>query len=908
MAMVGLVAAGAATAQVGPVGIAAPPDSGRYADPPAGALMTLPQAPERLVTAGSRVIFTGDFDRVGPYTGAAALLRSDSQVRVPAAAIKGQVSDALALDGGFVVAGDFLKVGALSRSNLARLRGDGTVDATFAPSFPGFVAALAADGARVFAGGKDTPLRASAAPTGSLVVVDPRTGARDGGFVPGPMPVVRELAAGRGRLFVATDGPDRDGAALRSLDAASGTRDAAFRPEVDGEIAALLLTDAGLWVGGRLGADPATGAQRCLVLLDPQTGAPRTSPLLCDGGGARIDALAAATGGRVVAGGLFGSIGDAASAGVAVIRPDGSADPGFRAAVRTNVYDLVVVGERIVAGGSPPAGSDENELLTLSVATGRPVAGSAETRVDGPLNAVTATSGRILAAGEFRTVNPVARNGIAAIDGRTGVLDPTFRPPTGLRGLVDLTVAGGRIYAVGSLRFRGRPRNLVAVDARTGAPVRSFVSAKQLRNGNAFQAPTVLGPRLYRLGARRIQVLDARSGRQVRVLPVRLPGTANALAAARGGLFVGGSFRRRLGGRPANLAVLRVDPGDGRVLRAFDPHADGEVADLTAVGGSLYLSGSFAHVGHVRRPGLAAVSLATGGLRARFAPTVGGRATPAGRYITVERDGLLVLDRRTGRSVPGLVPRDETGAFAPTTGGLAVGATTNGLLGNNDSRYTVPFVGLLRPRTAARAAGAEPRQAPVAPDDAAVPQVTAAPGRLLVLGAVTGLARSGSRLVALGSFARAGTRTGALLLADPSGGDASAATPRLDGDIRVAIPDGRGGAYVGGYFADGRGVVRIGADGRLVAGFAVRTDRTVTALALDGDRLVLAGAFTRVAGQRRARVARVAAGSGRLDPGFRADRGGPVSALALRGDRLYVAGAGELAPASSSRWPAAPAS
>ncbi len=162
--------------------------------------------------------------------------------------------------------------------------------------------------------------------------------------------------------------------------------------------------------------------------------------------------------------------------------------------VPAHVWDLQTIGNTVYAAGQftdvvSTQGSwpriPQPFLAAFDATTGhyldwwRPV-------LDAPVWALDATpDGQLLVAGEFDTVNGVARGNLVALDARTGQIDPTFyaevaRPNTTAQSVIrDLYRDGDRLYAVGnfSRALSGNPANPTRVqvtkatrlDATTGA-------------------------------------------------------------------------------------------------------------------------------------------------------------------------------------------------------------------------------------------------------------------------------------------------------------------------------------------------------------------------------------------------------------------------------------------------------
>jgi hypothetical protein len=68
---------------------------------------------------------------------------------------------------------------------------------------------------------------------------------------------------------------------------------------------------------------------------------------------------------------------------------------------------------------------------------------------------------RLYVSGSFGQIGGAPRNGVAAVDPRTGVLDAGWRPGRGGREILRLALIGSRLYL-------GSMSGLWALDARTG--------------------------------------------------------------------------------------------------------------------------------------------------------------------------------------------------------------------------------------------------------------------------------------------------------------------------------------------------------------------------------------------------------------------------------------------------------
>jgi hypothetical protein len=144
--------------------------------------------------------------------------------------------------------------------------------------------------------------------------------------------------------------------------------------------------------------------------------------------------------------------------------------------------------------------------------------------------------------------------------------------------------------------------------------------------------------------------------------------------------------------------------------------------------------------------------------------------------------------------------------------------------------------------------------------------------------------------------------TGVVLSGRGAGASVPSAPRRaagFDGRVRVAVAVAVGGTiYLGGAFtrvggaARGRLAAVTAGGGGAVTAWNHRADGRVRTLAASSSRLYAGGQFGAVDGAARSRLAAFSLASGALDAGWRPAADGPVHALrvGLSGTRVYVAG------------------
>jgi outer membrane protein assembly factor BamB len=487
--------------------------------------------------------------------------------------------------GRIYIGGRFTDVGPSASPLLVLRTGNGRQDTAFPQVSGGEVNAVEPDGhGGVYLGGYFTHVGRVACRALAHVRA---SGAVDGRFCPRPNGSVSVLAHSRGRLYFAGSFTRVQGARRLGLAAVSARtgRLTAWRPgRPNDEVRGLAVGERTVFAVGDFRSVGGREVHN-VAALDTRTGRLRRW-------NARLDRSSCSTREPCLT-----------SVGAVVIRG--------RAVYIAGDFDLV-------------RGKTRIGLAALDARTGRPLKWRANVERFALSKNVEdwrlASAGRrIYVLGLFGKIRGTRRDGIAAVDARTGTVLP-WRPRLAdpdLEGADNVAVAGTAVVI--SFEDESETNAIKVVDARTGRKVRwktrdlpGFLGRLAVSGRRVFapsSAGVIGGDPRHNLAA-----FDPRSRRMTKWAPRLDPnGWVLAMAASATTLYVGGCFTHVNGQLRHSLAAF--DLHTGRLL-PWAPNADGCIWNLAVLGSTVYVAGpNVTMLGGAPRSELAAVDASTGAVR-----------------------------------------------------------------------------------------------------------------------------------------------------------------------------------------------------------------------------------------------------------------------------------------------------
>ncbi|RMG55905.1 MAG: T9SS C-terminal target domain-containing protein [Bacteroidetes bacterium] len=855
-----------------------------------------------LLHQGDTTYYGGQFTQAGYYSAYLGQVRLDDAIPQQAFPMANGPIEVVLPDGngGWYVGGGFTQIADQSRSYLAHILPDGSLDASFSPQPNGQVYALDKLDGRLYVGGSFTQIGGqSQAYLAALEI------AQQGALAPWQPQLngaVRSLTAAppatlyAGGSFSEVNGLPQPYLVELTLDSARVVP----TPSVNSTVETLVVEGDALYVGGSF--SKAGNYSPYLALLSPQEDEPdRRFPRF----NGSVRTIIPDGNGGYYAGGSFTQVAGQNQAYLVHLFSDFSIDPAFNPQPNGAVEVLQLTGNFLYVGGSfsQIGGQAQGYIARLDLSQNGAIT-SWSPGLNGAVYTIHAhpNPAYLYVGGSFTEVNGQRQQYMATLEtAGSGMLQMPSANSTvyaiedhpSISGGTGLTYVGGAFSATG---FYAPFAALLA--AGGDLPSLDFPAVNGyieviIGDGNGGW---YLGGSFTQVeGQNRPYLAHVTSS--LSLDPTFLPApnnTVRSLWLEGNTLYVGGDFTQ-IGGHSMQ-GVAALDAGSGQILPAWQNNSlatgtNGSVRSLILGGGVIYLGGSFTQLNGQSRAYLASVNPANGGVLG-FNPGAnavvydlayqGGTLYAGGSFNQVAGQSQLYLAALdgAGQLVPG---------FAPQANGtvLALDAYNGQLwVGGNFTQI-----------------GGQPRN------------------RLAQVNFLTGLATTWnpnangsvwtieSGYVA-GNFTQVGGFSQAYVAAFQSNGSLIGWNPQVNSSVR-AIWHGGSQTLIGGQFT----YTRYQARNYLTALDPIQNSNLtdwnpqangiVRCLQLSGNLLFVGGNFTQIGGQPRNRLAVLDPGLGAAAGVWNPNANGSVEALAIRNDTVYVAGQFTEMSGSSRRYAAA---
>lgn len=485
-----------------------------------------------------------------------------------------------------------------------------------------------------------------------------------------------------------------------------------------------------------------------------------------------------------------------------------------------------------------------------------------------PVNVLVVSGGTVYMGGIFTTLNGTSRVGAGAVDSGTGSL-LTWKPIAA--GTNVMILNGADMYLGGNFSTINAVQRF-AIGAVSSDPN----SAITLRNWNP--------------------VVSAGAG------------VVNAMVLSGPDLYVGGQFTTVASGRPRNrVAAFTSSTSTSGDLTAWNPNANNTVRSLALNGSDMFIGGDFTTINSVPRTRIAAVNAttSTSGALLAFAPSVGTTSV-----YTIIADSAAVYFAGDFTTVNGIF-RYHAAAMSSDT------STAGNLLNWNANPYggaNTAILKLVRDGNYIYIAGpyttvgsrltCNPVSIESEPNSNYPLKFKNLNGNLNTGMTSQCAVISGNDLYIGGSFTNVSgisRNKVAAVSIDPNNFSVRNWDPNCNANCNVLVLSG-GTMYLGGPFTTVNGQARNGAaaftSNTSVSGSLLTwnpncaTSTNVTCMVLNGADMYLGGAFTKVNGSTRNRVAAVSSDPNSAitlrawDPNCN----GQVNCMVLNGSYMFIGG------------------
>lgn len=522
--------------------------------------------------SGNSYYIGGDFNYVGLNTGYGALTKTtDDYPNMDFPQFNGNIY-ALVPDnnGGWYAGGAFTTVGGISKSYLAHIKSDNTVDAAFNGNCNSSVKAILKVGNRLYIGGS----------------------------------------------FNSVNGTTRQYAA--ALNATTGAVLLAWNPSPDytvNTITAVYSADTTIWLGGdfsNINTSTTSISRPRLAKVNNTNGNFISGSLSADNSISKL----VTRGDSVFVAGSFTRLGLKTDYLASIGEGSSSADQSMPAT--NNVIRCIIpdgTGGWYVGGYFTQIGGVARNYVAR-VKADKTVDANFNASCNYAVLAMVKDGAKLYLGGAFTSVNNTTRSYLAAVNATTGVLYASWTPSANGQvntlALEDTTVlAGGTFYSIsGKNAYR-----FAALSKTNGTPIGGFPGFNSTVNKIAVRGDSVLTGGSYTYSAYYSPYSAAITTIASNVTPnANFPATNGSIYCVvrdgAGNYYVGGSFTQIGGVNRAYIAKLN---SSFQVVTGWVPTVNSHVRTMALSGTTLYIGGLFTTTNAISRPYISALNTANPG-------------------------------------------------------------------------------------------------------------------------------------------------------------------------------------------------------------------------------------------------------------------------------------------------------
>jgi hypothetical protein len=595
---------------------------------------------DRVEYSGGYTMLSGNFNKVGPYSGSGVEITSASDLNEAFPKINGCVLASVPDgNGGWFIGGSFDLIDNVAVKHLAHIKSDNTLDANFKPTVSGLVYAMAISGSTLYIGGTFQSINSTT--RNFLAAINASNGSLTA-WNPNCNQVVHAIALNGSTVYVGGNFTSVAGQTrnkIVAVDANSGTP-TSWDPSVTGtSVLSIAVNSSSVFIGGQFTQIGGT-ARASLGAVDVNTGSLLSwDPNPFNAGEAIIETLLLSAN-TLYVGGKFSSIDSQSTGYLASVDATTGSVNSWDPQVNNVVYTLALSGGTLYAGGQffDVNGTFRQCIAAISASDASLLSFSAE--IGGTVNTISISDDKIFIGGDFSGVNWIDRNDFALFNDATDELWPFDIALSTLGNINTIAVKDNVLYFGGHFTtVNGQARlNVAAINLTDGQLLSwnpSVTDPSSASNISEVFTMKIKDNLLY-VGGRFMEVdgqtreslaaIDLMNGAVSSWHPVvgngSTPDEVYSIDISGNRLYVGGEFTQVATQSRSNLAAIDITNGN---LLSWDPQSNDKVWKIRVSATTAYVVGNFDDIdGTTLNYNVAAIDLSTAEVNNWFPDFQGG--------------------------------------------------------------------------------------------------------------------------------------------------------------------------------------------------------------------------------------------------------------------------------------------